>query len=175
MNYYNEFDPNAAEWLRQRHLRRDGEAVHRMRDGDGRMKTMRSEELIERARKKMAERDGERVKVRLPFKMWKDIERCATACGTDYEDLVLCFLRNWEKGKYDGVEYDEKSILGTRENSRTGCIRVPLGFGREGMMVRRAIASGVVWCEKRIPTVNPQKGTEKWIQGRDYFLKTWDE
>jgi hypothetical protein len=42
---------------------------------------MRSEELIERAIKRASERDGERVKVRLPNAMWDGVSRCAASCG----------------------------------------------------------------------------------------------
>ena len=132
--------------------------------------TERSEELIERARKKMAEKEGERVKVRLPNAMWKGIGKCAQACGLSCEEWVCRSLMAWSNGKYDGVEYDEKSILGTRKNSKTGWVRVPNGFGKD--CVRRALAAGLAWCKKRIPAATPQKGTEVWVQGRDYLVES---
>lgn len=129
-----------------------------------------SERMVKRAREIEKEREGVRVKARLPDAMWKRVERCAAGACMAAEEWVCAACSAWLKGKFDGVSFDEKELLGTRDASAPHWVRVPHGFDTESL--RRTLASAVAWHEPRLPRVTPQKGTEHWVEGRDYRVRS---
>ena len=132
---------------------------------------MRGEEIVRRARELERERDGVRAKVRLPSALWARVRRCAAAVPVPVEEWVCSAVRAWERGKFDGVTYDEKDVLGTREGSETPWVRVPAGWRDAGGDLRRALAAAAAWHEPRLREPRPQKGTERWVEGRDYLVE----
>lgn len=128
-----------------------------------------SEMMVRRARETARARDGVRLKARVPAALWARVKRCAEAAGTPDDEWVCLAARAWTAGKFDGVAYDEKTLLGTREGSAAVWVRLPEAF--DGRMLRRMLASAAAWHEPRIPKVTPQKGTEGWVEGRDYTVE----
>lgn len=127
------------------------------------------EMMVRRAMERQRERAGTRLKVRMPAALWGRVTRCSQAVDKAAEEWVCSVLRAWLRGKFDGVGYDEKALLGTREGSLAVWVRVPEGF--EKGMLRRALAAAAAWHEPRIPRCSPQPGTEAWVEGLDYVVE----
>ena len=129
----------------------------------------KAEEMIRRAREAQEQKEGVRMKARLPDRMWGRVKRCADAACMAAEEWVCLACRAWLAGRFDGVAYDSKELLGTREGSRAQWVRVPHWFDMESL--RPALAAGVAWHEPRIRPVTPQKGCERWVEGKDYVVR----
>jgi len=127
-----------------------------------------SEKMVNRALEKEREREGVRAKARVPDLLWARVRRCADAACMAAEEWVCLACRAWQQGRFDGVAYDEKELLGTREGSRAQWVRVPHGFDMESL--RPALAAAAAWHEPKIRPVTPQRGCEGWVEGKDYVI-----
>ncbi len=127
-----------------------------------------AKEIIAYAEKRMAQKEGMRLKVRAPANLWDAVMGAAREVGEPAEHWARLACLAWMRGKLRGVPIDENLLLGTRETSVAVWVRVPHGFDLKEL--RRALAACVAHCEaKRIP-VTPQAGTETWRAGVDYFI-----
>lgn len=125
--------------------------------------------MIKKAMESAERKAGVRMKARIPEALWKRVKRCADAACMPAEEWVNLSCRAWMAGRFDGVPFDDKSILGTRDNSGTQWVRVP--HDMDGRMLKRALVQAVTWHEPKIRPVTPQKGTETWVEGRDYVVR----
>lgn len=132
---------------------------------------MRGEKIVSMAQERALEKAVVRIKVRLPSKLWARVRRCAEAVPVPVEEWVCAAVRKWTAGKFDGVTYREEDVLGTRDGSETPWVRVPKDWVAGGADLRRALAESVAWHEPRIRETRPQKGTETWVEGRDYIVE----
>lgn len=127
-----------------------------------------SEKMVKRALEVARRRLGVRMKARVPSALWAGVGRCAAAVGDPVEEWVCKACRAWLQGVFDGVSYDDKTLLGTRAGSLSVWVRIPQGM--VAAELRSALAAAVAWNEPRMRRSTQQPGTEGWVAGCDYVL-----
>lgn len=123
--------------------------------------------LIARIRDAQKELDGERVKVRLPSSLLDRLRRCAYAFEVGLSEFVNSSCRAYASGKFPRVPTDEKTQVGTREESETVWVRLPAGFDASARNLRAALSSAVSWYE---PRIKPRSAVRLPVEGVDYIL-----
>lgn len=123
--------------------------------------------LKARLRDVQKELDGERVKVRLPSPLLDRLRRCAYAFDVGLSEFVNCSCRAFASGKFPRVPTDEKTQVGTRDESETVWVRLPAGFDASARNLRSALSAAVAWYEPRIQSRPPVRMP---VEGVDYIL-----
>ena len=129
--------------MQQNTTRRPG-AAHAADRGRGQITAA---DLIARARRKQADRAGVRVMVRLPTDMLARATACAKEIDEPVGDWVNKACRQHRAGVFDGVAFDDKKQLATREASTPTHVRAPRGMSAE--QIKEAVARAVAFCESR--------------------------
>ena len=130
---------------------------------------MTAAEIIERARKAEAERDGRRLKVRVPTALWRRVRACADVCGVSVEEYACGACRGVQAGRIR-VASAENSEMGTREASVVVWIRVPHEFDAGAESLRPALAAAVERTLAKVGPLEarPVEGVDFYVEGRTY-------
>lgn len=135
---------------------------------------MTGSEIMERAIKYQKERQGVRVKIRIPSALWEQIQMCANQCGQSPEDYVECVCHAVKVGKLcvpNGVFCE----VGTREASATVWVRVPHGFDTSAGNIRPILKTAVARTIAAMPPMPerlPVEGVDYLVEGRIYTRLT---
>lgn len=108
---------------------------------------MTAADLVDRARRKQAARNGVRIMIRLSADMLSRASACAREIDETLADWFNKVCRQYRRGVFDGVAAADKTLLATREASTPTHIRAPRGM--PAAEVKQALACGIVYCEAR--------------------------
>ena len=128
---------------------------------------MTAAEIIEQARKAQEERDGVRLKVRVPSALWRRVRACADACGVSVEEYVCGSCRGVQAGRLK-VPICKKTKMGT--STETAWVRVPHGFDAGAASLRPALFAATEHTAAKIgnPEDRPVEGVNYFLAGKDY-------
>lgn len=132
--------------MRKDSTRRQGAADAADRAGS-RGRPVTGAELVARALRKQAEREGVRIMVRMPADMLARATACAREIDEPLADWCNKVCRQYRSGVFDGVAVPDKLCLATRAESAPTHIRAPRGMSAAD--IKQALARGILYCEAR--------------------------
>jgi hypothetical protein len=112
-------------------------------------------DIIARARAAQRERNGIRVKVRMPDKLSDRARACAKEARVDKLGEWVCIAcRRYAAGAFDGVATSEKTEVATRKESECLTVRAPAGMAAKDIL--RAVTLACDYCERNAIPSTPQ-------------------
>lgn len=108
---------------------------------------MTARDMVERARRKQAKAAGVRTSIRMSSDMLAHASVCAKEVDETLADWVNKVCRQYKRGVFDGVAYDEKTLLATRAASIPTHVRAPRGMPPD--QIKEAVARGIAFCAAR--------------------------